>query len=71
MGRNWVNKKNNNPDIEIELNTMALFELGGRYIFSANKILNSADNKLQLIQVFEEHESPWMIYLYQVRDDSA
>jgi len=66
LGRNWVNTKDNNPDIEIELNTLALYGLGGRYIFSANKILNDSQNELILIQTFEENKSPWKIYLYEV-----
>lgn len=66
LGRNWVNTKDNNPDIDIELNTAALYNLGGRYILSANKILNENYNSLKLIQTFEDSESPWKVYLYEV-----
>jgi len=70
LGRNWVNTKNNNADLNIELNTLALYNLGGRYIFSANKILNEKYNNLKLIQTFEEKESPWEIYLYEVSNNN-
>lgn len=66
LGRNWVNKKNNNPDLEIELNTSALYDLGGRYIFSANKIVNESYNNLALVEVFEEKNSPWRVHLYEI-----
>ena len=69
LGRNWVNKKNNNSDINIDLNTMAMYNLGGRYILSANRILNSNQNNLQLIQSFEEKGSPWKVYLYEIKNN--
>ncbi|MDB2543619.1 DUF6044 family protein [Woeseiaceae bacterium] len=70
LGRNWVNTKDSNSDINIDINTFALYELGGRYIFSANKILNNVDNNIQLVQTFEEMRSPWRIYLYEVSNQN-
>jgi hypothetical protein len=70
LGKNWLNTKYNNPSIAIELNTWHLYDLGGRYIFSANEILNGSDNKLRLIRTFEEKESPWKVYLYEVSNNN-
>ena len=70
LGKNWLNTKYNNPSIAIELNTWHLYDLGGRYIFSANEILNGSDNKLRLIRTFEEKKSPWKIYLYEVSNNN-
>jgi len=50
----------------MELNTAALKEMGGEYIFSAVKILNYKENNLEFERVFKHSESPWEIYLYRV-----
>jgi hypothetical protein len=50
----------------MELNTAALKEMGGEYIFSAVEILNYKENNLKFERVFKHSESPWRIYLYRV-----
>lgn len=50
----------------LDLGIAALKEMGGEYILSAVEILNYQENDLQLLNVFENEESPWRVYLYQV-----
>jgi hypothetical protein len=50
----------------LEINTAAMKEMGGRYIFSVVEILNHAQNGLSFERTFESKESPWRIYLYKV-----
>ncbi len=50
----------------LELNTTALKEMGGEYIFSAVEILNYAETGLSFEKTFETNHSPWKIYLYKV-----
>jgi hypothetical protein len=51
----------------LELNTKALKDLGGEYIFSAVEIKNYKENNLQFLRVFEEKDSLWRIFLYKVK----
>jgi hypothetical protein len=51
----------------LALNTAALKEMGGQYIFSGVEILNYQENHLQFEKVFERKDSPWKIYLYKVK----
>lgn len=72
LGRNAMVQKDNNYVIEnLELNTSVLYEMGGRYIFSAVEIINSADNNLVLLNVFESDDSCWRVYLYEVQDSNT
>ncbi|NLN87148.1 MAG: hypothetical protein GX133_06045, partial [Syntrophomonadaceae bacterium] len=48
------------------IDTDQLRKMGGRYIFSALEIQNAADIGLQLDKAFENDQSAWKIYLYQV-----
>jgi hypothetical protein len=50
----------------MELNTAALREMGGQYIFSAVEIINHKENNLKFEKAFKSSESPWRIYLYRV-----
>ncbi|MGE5340279.1 MAG: DUF6044 family protein [Candidatus Omnitrophota bacterium] len=50
----------------LDLNTPALKELGGKYIFSAVPIDNYAENGLSVEGIFKQSDSPWKIYLYKV-----
>jgi hypothetical protein len=50
----------------LELNTAALKEMGGEYIFSAVEIMNYAENNLSFEKAFLNKDSPWKIYLYKV-----
>ncbi|MCX6583325.1 MAG: DUF6044 family protein [Candidatus Aminicenantes bacterium] len=50
----------------LEINSAAMKEMGGEYIFSAVEIRNYAQNRLSFERIFESKESPWKIYLYKV-----
>jgi len=50
----------------LELNTVALKEMGGEYVFSSVEILNADETGLSLLKVFERADSPWKIWLYGV-----
>lgn len=49
----------------LQLNTPAFKQMGGRYIFSAVEILNYAENDLAYEKRFVRDDSPWSIYLYR------
>jgi hypothetical protein len=49
----------------LQLNTAAFKEMGGRYIFSAVPIDNALENHLALDKVFVSKMSAWKIYLYK------
>ena len=49
----------------LEFNTEAFKKLGGDYIFSAVKINNFEENKLELLKIFESDASAWRIFLYR------
>ncbi|PKM77572.1 MAG: hypothetical protein CVU90_06910 [Firmicutes bacterium HGW-Firmicutes-15] len=51
---------------KLDLDTGQLKKMGGKYVFSALEILDSNDNKLKLLKVFENNNSAWKIYLYEV-----
>src|SRR5699024_1234955 len=50
----------------LDINTAALADLGGDYIFSAVPIENHRENDLAYERSFENSQSPWKIYLYRV-----
>jgi len=60
-------KENSKPIQNLEINSEALYDMGGRYIFSAVEILNYNDNNLELVDVFENDRSPWKIWVYSVK----
>ncbi|HIJ05694.1 MAG: putative membrane protein YkoS [Methanomicrobiales archaeon 53_19] len=63
-----MNTKDNPRRIEnLEINSDALYEMGGRYVFSAVEILNCQENNLVLLDVFEREDSPWRIWVYSVK----
>ena len=66
LGKDWLNTKERNPEIDMTLNSSALYEIGARYIFSSNKISNHELNNLLFEGIFQEEGSPWEIYLYRV-----
>ena len=51
----------------LELNTVALKELGGEFVFSSVEILNAEQTGLKLLKVFERNDSPWKIWLYKIK----
>ncbi|MCV9884087.1 DUF6044 family protein [Metabacillus halosaccharovorans] len=67
LGKHYMFKKNSKKTLKnLELNTRALKDLGGMYIFSAVPIENSDVNQLELERTFESKSSAWKIYLYKV-----
>ena len=68
----WLYTKNKNGVIhKLDLDTNALLDLGGEYIFSAVEIKNFEENQLALLKVFESKASVWRIYLYKVEKVAA
>lgn len=50
---------------KLQLNTLALRQLGGQCILSAVPILNASKNNLRLERVFNEPTAYWRIFLYR------
>ncbi len=74
LGKHYMFKKHSKKKIKnLQLNTDAFWEMGGRYIFSALPIENAAENQLKLEKVFHSDESVWKIHLYKVtsKEESA
>ncbi|MDF2945807.1 MAG: putative rane protein [Bacillales bacterium] len=68
LGKKPRVQKNKNKVIKnLDINTEALKEMGGRYIFSAVPILNAKSNNLILLKEFEDSTSAWRVYLYEVK----
>lgn len=66
MNTRW----NSKPVQNLEIDSEALYDMGGRYIFSAVEILNYKDNNLDLFGVFENDSSPWKIWVYSVKNST-
>ena len=59
--------KNKDCNIDnLDINTVALKELGGKYIFSAASINNYKQLNLTFEKLFKNKDSIWNIYLYKV-----
>lgn len=62
----WLYTKNRAVSISnLQLNTSQMVKMGGEYIFSAVEIKNNKENKLELLNIFENESAGWKIYLYQ------
>jgi hypothetical protein len=59
-------RQDGTPIDNLELDTLALKDLGGEYIFSANEIRNHVSNSLTLEKVFMRKDGGRPIYLYKV-----
>lgn len=59
-------KKSNVQLQHLQLNSKALAQLGGDYVFSAVKINNYQENHLTFLKAFEHRDAPWRIYVYKV-----
>lgn len=69
LGKKYDFRKNSQKTIKnLELNTKAFFDLGGRYIFSSVPVENAEENNLILEGVFNHPDSAWTVYLYKVDD---
>jgi len=66
IGYNFVRKKDAVYPIQIEINSTALEQMGGKYIFSSYKIKNVKENNLTFLKKFTDKNSAWDIYLYKV-----
>lgn len=67
LGKNYEFKKNSKVKIHhLKLNTSVFKKMGGEYIFSAVPILNAKEDHLELKKTFNQKDSAWKIYLYQV-----
>lgn len=65
LGRKFYYCKWENPKVKnLELNIVALKQMGGKYVFSTAEILNVRKDKLELLKIFES--DIWKIYLYEV-----
>lgn len=66
LGKHYMFKKNSKKRLKnLELNTEAFKELGGKYILSAVPIENAEENSLQLEEIFVDKNSAWKIHLYK------
>ena len=50
----------------LELNSEAIKDLNGKYVFSALEILNYKENNLKFLTKISVESSPWEIYIYEV-----
>jgi hypothetical protein len=60
-------KQLNRKVVDLQINTRALKNLGGDYIISAVEIMNFKQLGLIHLNTFEDQDSPWRIYLYEIR----
>jgi len=66
LGKKYDYKANSKKKIRnLELNTAAFRQLGGRYLFSAVPIRNAEANGLALRRTFAHRDSAWRVYLYE------
>jgi hypothetical protein len=74
---NWGNRcyifseeldKNNKGNINLTINSHALYDMGGRYIFSTVDLQNFQEINLEFINIFENNRSPYKIWLYSVSE---
>lgn len=64
---NSMMEKDSGIKIEhLDIDTRQLKDMGGRYVFSALEIENTSDIGLKLLKIFDDEDSAWKIYLYQV-----
>lgn len=69
LGKKYDFRKTSNRRIRnLELDTQAFWDMGGRYVFSALPIDNAADNGLVLLDVFDDAASAWRVYVYEVME---
>ncbi len=64
---NSMMEKDSTIKIEkLDLDTEQLKKMGGQYVFSVLEIENAADINLKYRKIFEDDQSAWKIYLYEV-----
>jgi hypothetical protein len=68
LGKKYDFKKNSKVKIHhLQMNTSVFKQMGGQYILSAVPIINAEENGLELKKTFDQKDSAWRIYLYQVK----
>lgn len=68
LGKNYEIKKTSKKKIRhLQLNTKVFKSMGGQYIFSSVPIMNAEENGLQFKKAFDQKDSAWRVYLYQVK----
>jgi uncharacterized membrane protein YvlD (DUF360 family) len=67
LGKHYMFRKTSHKKIyHFDINTKVFKQMGGRYIFSSVPIMNAKEIHLRLLKTFEDSESAWKIYLYEV-----
>lgn len=70
LGENYIFTKNSDKTLDnLDINTDALNDMGGDYVLSALPIENHEENQLAFERSFENSESIYKIYLYQVESE--
>ncbi|WP_051348534.1 DUF6044 family protein [Peribacillus kribbensis] len=68
LGKYYLFQKDSKKKIRhLQLDTEAFKKLGGRYFLSSVPILNAEDIHLDLLRTFNDKNSAWKIYLYEVQ----
>lgn len=68
LGKKYDYRKTSKKKIRnLELNAEAFKRLGGKYLFSSVPIRNADQNNLILRSVFDDKESAWRVYLYELK----
>ena len=62
-----ITKDRSSPITNLEFNTKAFKEIGGKYIISTVEIKNYEDNDLEFMRTFENDKSPWKVWLYKAK----
>jgi len=67
LGKKYDYEKDSNKEVKnLQLNTKVFKNMGGKYIFSAVPIKNAIQNGMKLMKTFDDQQSAWKIYLYEV-----
>ncbi|MEH7304022.1 DUF6044 family protein [Neobacillus drentensis] len=68
LGKKYEYKKDSKTKIhDLQLNMTVFKQMGGQFILSAVPIMNEEKNGLVLKKTFDQKDSAWKIYLYQVK----
>lgn len=69
LGKKYDYRKTSAKRIRrLQLDTGVFRQMGGRYLLSALPIDNARENGLRLVDVFDDAESAWRVYLYEAVD---
>ncbi len=66
LGKKYDYRKNSKKKIRhLQLDTKIFKDMGGRFLFSSVPIMNASANRLRLLNVFDNRNSAWRIYVYE------